>query len=77
VVIFVIVGFCNVEVNEFGPVQLQLVASVAPPVKVNVLPWQIGLGDAEAVTPVGISLTVTEVVFTAAADPQALEAVKL
>jgi hypothetical protein len=53
VVIFVIVGLCNVEVNEFGPVQLQLVAPVAPPVKVNVLPAQIGFGEAEAVTAVG------------------------
>ena len=36
-----------------GPVQLQLVALVAPPVKVNVLPTQIGLGVAEALTAVG------------------------
>ena len=36
-----------------GPVQLQLVALVAASVKVNVLPTQIGLGVAEALTAVG------------------------
>ena len=36
-----------------GPVQLQPVAPVVPPVKLNVLPSQIGLGDAEALTAVG------------------------
>lgn len=44
------VGLCAEEVKELGPVQLQLVAPVAPPVKVNVLPSQMGLGAAEAVT---------------------------
>lgn len=47
------VGLCKVEVKALGPVQFQLVALVAAPVKVNVLPTQIGLGTAEAVTAVG------------------------
>ena len=53
------VGLCNAEEKAFGPVQLQIVASVAPPVNVKVAPAQIGLGVAEAVTPVGTVLTVT------------------
>ncbi len=47
------VGLCKVELNPFGHVQLQHVASVAPPVKVKLLPAQIGFGLAEALTPVG------------------------
>ena len=57
-VIFEIVGFCNVEVNPFGPDQLQLVAPVAAPVKVNSEFSQIGFGEAEAETPEGILLIV-------------------
>ena len=60
-----------------GPVQLQLVAPVAPPVKVKVAPAQIGLGLADAVTPVGTVFTVTEAVFTAVAEPQELLAVNV
>ena len=52
-VILAMVGLCNEEVKLLGPVQLQLVAPVAPPVNVNVLPSQIGFGLANAVTPVG------------------------
>ena len=51
--ILAIVGLCAVEVKPLGPVQLQPVAPVALPVKVNVLPTQIGLGAAEADTAVG------------------------
>lgn len=47
------VGLCNEEVKPLGPVQLQAVAPVAVPVKVNVLPTQIGFGEADALTPVG------------------------
>ena len=47
------VGLCEVEVKLLGPVHAQEVASVAPPVSVKVLPTHIGLGAAEAVTPVG------------------------
>jgi len=47
------VGLCNEEEKLLGPVQLQLVAPVAPPVKVNVLPSQTGFGAANAVTPEG------------------------
>ena len=71
------VGLCDEEEKLFGPVQLQLVAPVAPPVNVNVLPAQIGFGLADAVTPVGTVLTVTEAVFTGAAEPQELLAVSV
>ena len=71
------VGLCDAEEKAFGPVQLQIVASVAPPVNVNVLPAQIGFGLADAVTPVGTVLTVTEAVFTGAAEPQELLAVSV
>ena len=71
------VGLCDEEVKLFGPVQLQLVASVAPPVKVKSLPSQIGLGAAEAVTAVGTVFTLTEAVFTGVAEPQALLAAKV
>src|SRR3990170_1936169 len=47
------VGLCEVEVKTFGPVQFHAVTFVPAPVKVNVLPTQIGLGAAEAVTLVG------------------------
>ena len=61
------VGLCNEEEKLLGPVQLQLVAPVAPPVKVNVLPSQIGFGAADAVTPVGrivvVSVKVVEEEF--------------
>ena len=53
VVILAMVGLCKVEVKPLGPVQFQLVALVAPPVNVKVLPSQIGLGAADAVTLVG------------------------
>ena len=66
------VGLCNDEVKPLGPVQLQFVAPVALPVRVNGHPDGAGLGLAEAVTPVGIVFTVTEVVFTGAAEPQEL-----
>ena len=52
-VIFAMVGLCKEEVNELGPVQLQVRTSVAAPVRVNVLPTQIGSGLADALTPVG------------------------
>ena len=53
-VIDALVGLCKVEEKALGPVQLQLVAPVAPPVNVNVAPAQIGFGLADAVTPVGM-----------------------
>ena len=68
------VGLCNAEEKAFGPVQLQVVAPVAPPVKVSVAPAQIGFGLADAVTPVG---TVVSVIATqlAVLVPQVLVAV--
>ena len=54
-----------------------MVAPVAPPVKVSVLPAQIGLGAAEADTPVGTVFTTTEAVFAAVAAPHVLLAVKV
>ena len=74
VVIDGLVGLCNEDVKALGPVQLHDVAPVAPPVNVNVLPAQIGLGLADAVTPVGTVFTVTAKVFALLA-PQALSAV--
>ena len=63
------VGLCDEEVKLFGPVQFQLVASIAPPVKFSVLPTQIGLGLAEAVTDDGavqpIQKPATQVVVVA------------
>ena len=47
-----LVGLCDDEEKAFGPVQLQLVAPVAPPVNVKVAPAQIGFGAADAVTDV-------------------------
>ena len=47
------VGLCRVEEKALGPVHCQASALVAPPVKVNVLPAQIGFGLGEAVTAVG------------------------
>ena len=70
-------GLCDADVKLFGPVQLHEVAPVAPPVKVNVAPGQIGLGAAEAVTAVGTVFIVTEAVFTAVAEPQELFAVSV
>src|SRR3990170_2769918 len=71
------VGFCNAEVKALGPVQLHVVAPVAPPVKVNVAPAQTGFGLADAVTDAGMVFTVTEAVFMAVAEPQELLAVKV
>ena len=48
-----IVGLCEDEVKLLGPVHCHPSALVAPPVKVKVLPAQIGLGLGDAVTPVG------------------------
>lgn len=59
-------GLCDEEVKPFGPVQLQPVAPVAPPVNVNVLPAQIGFGLAEALTDVG---TVQPIQPKATQDP--------
>ena len=70
------VGLCNDEEKLFGPVQLQLVAPVAPPVKVNVLPSQIGFGLADTVTAVGMGVNVIAKVC-AALVPQLLLAVTL
>ena len=61
----------------FGPVQLQEVASVAPPVKDKSLPSHIGFGSAKTVTAVGTPFTVTDAVFTGAAAPKALLAVRV
>ena len=72
-----LVGLCKVEEKAAGPDQLHEVAPVAPPVNVKVAPAHIGLGLAEAVTPVGMSFTVTDAVFTAVAEPQELLAVKV
>jgi len=47
------VGLCDEDEKLLGPVQLHASAPVAPPVNVKVLPSQIGLGAAEAVTAVG------------------------
>ena len=69
-------GLCNVEVKPFGPVQLQLVASVAPPVNVNTFPAHIGFVLTDAVINEGTLFTVTEAVLTIAA-PHALLAVNL
>ena len=68
------VGLCNDEVKLLGPVQLQVVAPVAPPVNVNVLPSQIGFGVADAVTPVGTVFTVTDTLAQEVVlqDPSAL-----
>jgi hypothetical protein len=45
----VITGFCKVEVKPFGPVQLQLVAFIAEPVRASEFPAQSEAGDAEAI----------------------------
>ena len=74
---FVIVGLCKVDVKLFGPVQLQLVPFVAPPVNVNVLPEHIGFIDAVAVTTVGTLFTVKAEVLTDVADPHTLLAVNV
>ena len=50
---FEIIGLWNMELNPFGPVQLQFVAPVAMPVSVNVFPAQIGFGLADALTAEG------------------------
>ena len=76
VVIAEIFGLCEVELKLLGPVQTQLVAPVAAPVKESVLPAQIGFGLAAAVTAVGMVFTTTEAVLTAVAGPQELLAVK-
>ena len=47
------VGLCRVEVKPLGPVQFHAITFVPPPVKIKVLPSQIGLGAAEALTAVG------------------------
>jgi hypothetical protein len=52
-VIFVIAGLCKEELKLFGPVQLQMVASVALPVRVSVCPAQRAAKLGVAVTPVG------------------------
>jgi hypothetical protein len=60
------VGFCAIELYAFGPLQAQLVAPVAVPVKVSVLPKQTGLGLAVAVTAVGTEFTVIVIVLDVA-----------
>ena len=42
------VGFCEEELYPFGPLQLYAVAPVALELKFSDCPWQIGLGEAEA-----------------------------
>jgi hypothetical protein len=70
------VGFCTVELYAFGPLQLQLVAPVAAPVRVSVEPIQTGLGVADAVTAVGDEFTVTLAVV-AVVVPQLLTALNV
>ena len=48
-----IVGFCVVEKKLLGPAHTHDVAPIALPVKLNVLPAQIGFGEAIAITAVG------------------------
>ena len=60
----------------FGPDQLQLVAPVAAPVKLNVLPAQIGFGLALALAAAGTVFTVT-VVLAVAVHPLPLVTVKV
>ncbi len=66
VVTLLIVGFCEVEVNPFGPDQLNDVPLFVVPVRFKTLPTQTGvLLDAEAV---GVAFTVT-VVLTELLQP--------
>ena len=74
VVMLAMVGLCDAEEKALGPDQLQLVAPVAPPVKVSVAPTQIGFGPADAVTTVGTVVSVIATHF-AALVPQVLLAV--
>ncbi len=73
-----IVGLCAVDVKPLGPVQFQVEPLVAVPVRVSVLPAQMGLGLADAVTEVGGAVfTTTDAVFAAAAAPQPLLVLKV
>ena len=56
-VTFVIVGFCELDINPFGPDQLHVVALVALPVKFNVAPVHKGV-LAPAAVPVGAEFIV-------------------
>ena len=43
-------GFCNADVKEFGPVHAKVVPILVVPVRFNVVPTQIGvLDEADAV----------------------------
>lgn len=60
---FALEVFCVAAENVAGPVQLQPVTALPPPVKVSVAPAQTGFGLAVAVTPDTLGFTVTDTLF--------------
>ena len=60
VVTFVMKGFCDVDVNPFGPVQLKVAPGIFPAVSNNVDPEHTGVFD-DAVGVAGALFTVTVV----------------
>ena len=67
-VTFVMFGFCKVDENAFGPVQLYVAPATAPVVRLSVPPVQTGL-LAEADGAAGIGLTTTATVPAALVQP--------
>ena len=65
-----IVGFCKVDVNAFGPVQLYVAPATVDAVKLRVVPTQRG-PLLETVGVAGIRFTTTEVVAAALVQPLA------
>jgi hypothetical protein len=67
-----IVGFCAVEVNELGPLQLKVAPTVEVEVKLKV--WPEHKGElAPIVNTVGVWLTTTLIVRVALAQPEIVE----
>jgi hypothetical protein len=66
-----------VEVNPFGPDQLQLVALVALPLKVSVPPAHNDVEETPAVTDTGLAELITTAKLVAVVVPQPLMALRV
>jgi hypothetical protein len=66
-----------VEVNPFGPAQLQLVALVAVPVSVKEFPTHIDVEETPAVTDTGLDVFITTDELCVVVVPQPLMALKV
>ena len=72
-----ITGLWIVELNPFGPSQLQLVALVAVPVRVNEFPAHNDVEETPAVTDTGLAVLIITAELFAAVVPQPLIALNV